>query len=162
MARLPYAAAAVEWQTYRDVRRAAACWEIDRRADAEQLLARLHSKPGPTLALLRRTSQGCRVLIELWEGLGRALEARGAWDDAQRALAQELVGVAEALRCDGWRTAPGADLAGLVAGRLAVLRRWKEQQLEPLDAARRAEAEQGPGHDPSAETLRHRRYEAAC
>src|SRR5262249_899036 len=78
--------------------RAALCWDEDRRLEAGRLAARLARAPAQTSRLLRRTKQGCELLIERWEGLERVLREAGTWTDPQRALALDLLGVPAELR----------------------------------------------------------------
>src|SRR5262249_18189916 len=67
--------------------RAQLCWDDGRRLEAEHLAARSAKDPARVSRQLRRTRQGCELLIERWEGLGRVLREAGEWTDAQRALA---------------------------------------------------------------------------
>src|SRR5262249_30999417 len=98
-------------------------WDEDRRLAAEELGAGLSNNPALVVRRLRQTSQGCDWLVEHWQGLERALKAEGRWDDRQRALALDLLGVSPELR-DGptpLDPSPGDDTpaasfqAGLVA-----------------------------------------------
>ncbi|MBY0398343.1 MAG: hypothetical protein K2X91_18000, partial [Thermoleophilia bacterium] len=71
--------------------RASVSWDEDRRAEAEDLAARLAGKPGRTSARLETTAAGCRWLIARWGDLARP------WADDQAeacaALAADLLGL---------------------------------------------------------------------
>ena len=80
------------------VNRAALCWDEDQRAEAEEIAARLKFDPARTRRRLEQNRHGCDVLIGRWEGLGRILGGSGIWDDSQRSLALDLLGVPLELR----------------------------------------------------------------
>ena len=98
-------------------RRAAACWEEDRRAEAEKLAARIAKRPEIVARELRRSAQGVDLLIERWECLADAAAQTGDWNEAQRSMALDLLGVAHDLRIGphGAGRARGAR-RGLLAG----------------------------------------------
>jgi hypothetical protein len=87
------------------------------------------------------------------------------WNDDQRALAFDLLGVPIALR-DGSDKVPAASdaegLAKLVAKEVARLRREREESLDELDLGDRAMAASGLGMAEDAETARLRKYEGTC
>ena len=74
-------------------RRAATQWDADRRREADATAAGLGKRPHEVARKLEATPQGCDLKSEWWSGLGSALEADGAWTDAQRSLALVLLGV---------------------------------------------------------------------
>src|SRR5258708_22644806 len=78
--------------------RAQLCWDQDRRLEAEDLAARLRRDPSRNALKLQRTPQGCALMIERWEALGRILRETGTWTEAQRSLALDLLGVPPELR----------------------------------------------------------------
>src|SRR5262249_43976401 len=78
--------------------RAVRCWYDDRRKDADDLGAHIARDPARIAGALNRSLQGADWLIERWEGLRDVLESNGCWNDDQRALAFDLLGVAPGLR----------------------------------------------------------------
>ncbi len=140
--------------------RAALCWDIDRECDAEDLGATLARSPAKVARKLRRTKQGCQWMIARWEGLGRVLEFKGDWDEAQRRLALDLLGLSIELR-DGPTPLDG-DRPALIRDQLSRLRSLVAQALEELDEQERAAAEVGLGPDYDKSVSLCRRYEAAC
>jgi hypothetical protein len=73
--------------------RAALCWDEDRRAEAEEIAARLGRDPARTRRRLEQDRHGCELLIDRWEALGRIVRQVGEWDDSQRSMALNLLGV---------------------------------------------------------------------
>jgi hypothetical protein len=149
--------------------RARLCWDDDRRLEAEQLAAKLARNPAATSRLLRRTKQGCELMIERWEGLGRILRETGGWTEPQRALALDLLGVPAELR-DGTTAVdpPHAEAdarafrLGVVAAELRRLGDRKAGALDRLDEDERALAETSVGAEQTPALQRLLRYEAAC
>ncbi|MEA2502149.1 MAG: hypothetical protein QOD01_2260, partial [Actinomycetota bacterium] len=122
----------------RTVDRALLCWEEDRRKAVEDLGARLPRDPARVAQALGGSRQGADWLIERWEGLGEALGTNGGWDEAQRRLGFDLLGVAPELRNGSTRVPPEADaaaLAALVEREAARLRGRRERSLDALDEA---------------------------
>jgi len=74
-------------------RRAALCWDDDRRAEAARLGARLARDPAAIAPQLRGTREGARWLAARLEALTRDREFRGAWTDDTRERALDLLGV---------------------------------------------------------------------
>src|SRR4051812_28163733 len=149
----------------RSVDRASLCWDDDRRKAVEDLAARLPKDPSRVAQALGRSRQGTDWLIGRWEGLGEALDANGAWDEAQRRLAFDLLGVAPELRNGSAKVPPEGDargLAALVARQLARLRERREEALDWLDENERAMTASGMPLEEDAPTARVRRYEASC
>jgi len=155
-----------------EVERAGLRWDEERRLDAAELGERLAKSPALTALRLTRTRHGCDWLIARWEGLARALEAKGDWDDAQRTLALDLLGLPPNLR-DG--PAPFDRLAAAAVGidtptarleflaaEIERLEALKADALDDLDAEERAAAEVGLGAETSRELRLLRRYESAC
>ena len=148
-------------------RRAAACWEEDRRAEAEKLAARIARRPEIVARELRRSAQGVDLLIERWECLADVVAKAGDWDESQRSMALDLLGVAHMLRSG--RTALDAPEGRDVASWLAEvadreLKRLLERRpaLDELDGHDEAKAILGYDVRPDAELNRLRRYEAGC
>ncbi|MFO0950793.1 MAG: hypothetical protein U0835_06480 [Isosphaeraceae bacterium] len=147
-------------------------WDEDRRFDAEETAARLGRDPARTVRRLRQTLQGCEWLIERWEGLERAVApGRGPWDDAQRTLALDLLGLPEPLRNaptpadPGEASDAGATQRTLASAHLADLRRLRDRVLLVRDDDDRYDAvcgvETGEGALQKALKLI-RRYESEC
>ncbi|MFO0951971.1 MAG: hypothetical protein U0835_12625 [Isosphaeraceae bacterium] len=146
-------------------------WTEDRRLEAEEIGARLARDPARTVRRLRQTAQGCDWLITRWEGLARALEPGRTWDDAQRALALDLMGVPASLR-DGPTAADPADgpdpavsQRALAAGQVEELRRIQTLGRTTRDAHDRTLALVGvaTGDGNLQRALRLvRRYESEC
>jgi len=143
----------------RQAARAAYSWDIDRECDAEDLGARLSRSPATVSRQLRRSKQGCDWLIYRWEGLGRILEAKGDWSEAQTRLALDLLGTPKELR-DGPSPLDG-DRPALIREQVAKLARLRAEALDELDEMDRSDAEVGLGADDKAIALA-RRYQAAC
>lgn len=148
-------------------KRASCRWDADRRLAAEELGARLAASPAIVARKLGRTRQGCEWLLERWEGLGRALEARGEWTEAEAARALDLLGTPADLR-DGPNALDREGIADLASQRREVVRaevarllRMKAEGLDDLDAHERAAAELGFGPD-DADLARVHRQERSC
>jgi len=78
------------------MRRAVNLWEVDRRAEVETIAARMESRPGLTVARLKKTFHGCSYLIERWNYLGRKMispKFTGEFDASDRAKALNLMGI---------------------------------------------------------------------
>jgi hypothetical protein len=100
-------------------------WDSNRKARAAALAGRLPADPSRVASALKSTRQGCEWLIEQWERLGDTLASHGAWDEAQRSLAFDLLGVSPVLR-QGSKALPAASdapaSAALVEAQLGRLR----------------------------------------
>jgi hypothetical protein len=145
--------------------RACLAWDLDRKAEAEELATRLPKDPGKVSAALEATRYGCEVMAERWEALGRIMEYAGAWDEAQRSMVLDLLGVHPALRVG--RTAAdapegadpiafGVELAEAEASRLRDL---KAERLDAWDETERSLAEQSFGAELTREMMLLHRYE---
>jgi hypothetical protein len=142
-------------------RRAAVCWDEDRRLAAEETAAGLSRRPSLVRQRLRQTAQGCEWMIERWAYLGGVIEEGGAWSEAQRSLAYDLLGVDPVLR-DIPLVGPEETGAELAAEQLEALRAYKAEVLDDLDSFERASAERGLPVTPCPALERLRRYKAAC
>src|SRR4051812_29059403 len=80
------------------VERAEVDWDGGRRLAAEEEGAKLARKPALVARRLRRSLQGCDWLLERWRGLAGLLRAGRDWDEAQRSLALDMLGVPVELR----------------------------------------------------------------
>jgi hypothetical protein len=141
--------------------RAAVCWDEDRRLEAEETAVGLSKRPALVRQRLRQTAQGCEWMIERWAYLGGVIEEGGAWSEAQKVLAFDLLGVDPVLR-DIPLVGPEESGAELAAEQLEALRAYKAEALEDLDGFERSAAEVGlpVGRNRALERLH--RYEAAC
>jgi hypothetical protein len=160
-----------EIQCHEYATRAQLCWDQDRRLEAEDLAVRLRRDPGRIALRLQRTSQGCALMIERWEALGRIFRETGKWSDAQRSLALDLLGVPPELRegrtpIDARESLSPDDARafrlGVVDQQIARLTQRKEEILDPLDADERTIAEAGIGAELTPALQRLHRYESAC
>jgi hypothetical protein len=148
----------------RIIDRAGHCWDRDRRGYVEDLGARLAKDPARVAWALEGTKQGADWMLLRWQGLGEVLQARGGWDEAQRRLAFDLLGVPHELRDGSLKVPPEADaeaLAGLVKAQVARLREELEESLIDLDEATQAMAAGGMPFEEDAATARLRKYDAA-
>ena len=143
-------------------RRAVICWDDDRRRQAEELGARLAQKPALVLCQLLRTKQGCEWLIARWKRLAEVVEPGGEWNEAQHALAFDLLGLdrANRPRMPHWK-GPEVELV-LARSEIVRLERLVVDKLSDLDAAEKSAAARGLEIEANAETKRRRRYEAEC
>ena len=144
----------------RSARRASTCWDADRAAMAEDLGARLAKAPSIVVHKLRTSKPGCDWLIARWEGLGRALESKGGWNESQKNLALDLLGTPAE-----FRDVPNPlldDRPALVAAEVARLEALKAEAMDELDDLDRAAAEVGLGDDLDKPLTLVHRYEAAC
>jgi len=74
-------------------RRAAGCWDDDRRVEAETLAVGLSARPALTAAKLRQNKHGALWLVDRWRGLAEAAETSGgAWSESESATAFDLLG----------------------------------------------------------------------
>jgi hypothetical protein len=150
--------------------RAALCWDEDRRAEAEEIAARLKWDPARTRSRLGQTRHGCELLIERWEGLGRILRESQDWDDSQRSLALNLLGVPLELRVGATAVdPPEGDQSEskvfrllLVEAELERLRLRKAHAFDLLDEQDRELAEAGIGAEFSKPLKLIARYESAA
>ncbi len=146
----------------RGILRAVRAWDLDRRHEVDQLGNRLARDPERVARGLRRTKHGADWLIERWEGLQRSIDTNQCWNEDQRSLAFDLLGVARILR-DGHDQVPEATdrdgLDRLVKRQIALLRHEQEVSLNALDAHERDLATHGMPLTEDAETRRLRRDE---
>ena len=157
--------AAGEARRARSMARAADCWDDDQVRLAEEAGARLARDPAVVSARLRDSVQGCHWLKARWEALERIAEATGTWDEAQRSLAFDLIGVPHELRVADPVLPEGADgptLALIARDQIAALGHRATDRLADHDEFDRRMAEAGLSFDltPPARLLR--RYHTAA
>ena len=121
--------------------RAAECWDDDRRLAAERLAEKLPKRPAVVSRELRRTKQGCALLIERWEALGEIYEVNGQFTEVQRNLALDLLGVIPELR-DG-RKKLDANPVEVMTAELALLKSRMETALDDIDIDEGSEVSEG-------------------
>ena len=149
------------------VARARLAWDIDRRLDAATLAEGLPRRPYHVVAGLEATRHGAELLAGAWHRLGASADARGAWSDAERSEALDLLGVPPGPRpAPTPADAPPGDdardhLTGLARGEIRRLEALLAGSLEELDALRRRHAEAGALVVLSAESRLVQRYEGA-
>jgi hypothetical protein len=148
--------------------RAGTSWDDDRRLAAEVLAAGLAKKPALISRQLQQTRQGCDWILERWDTLGRILESKGDWSEAQKALALDLLGTPTELRDGPTRLdpAPGqsarAHRVALVAGEIQRLKTAQETVLAGRDERDRLAAEIGLDADAPRPLALVRRYLTSC
>ena len=143
--------------------RAAYCWEQDRWMSVENFASRLSKDPQRIARGLRSSQQGADWLIERWETLGTIASEMGRWDDDQRRLAFDMLGVPRELRTITNRVPGGDDTAGLIAlveTQVARLRDDQEAVLDDLNDAERAMSMSGMPLEEDAATARLRKDES--
>src|SRR5262249_7856586 len=127
--------------------------------------ARLSRDPQRVARALEATKQGAEWSLLHWGGLADVVETNGVWDEAQRRLALDLLGVPHVLR-NGNLVLPAEDdtagLAELAESEMARLRERIENRLVPLDAATQMMAAAGMPYEEDKLTARLRKYEAAA
>ena len=142
--------------------RAETSWEFDRRKSVEDFSAKLSKDPQRVSWGLRATVQGADWLIESWEDLGDIVRKAGRWDEDERNLACDLMGIRRELRTSTLRVPAGDDapaLIALVENQLASLRASQESVLEALNEAERGMTLAGMPLEEDAATARLRKAE---
>jgi hypothetical protein len=132
--------------------RALTSWAEDRRIAAEELATKLAKKPGLVARQLRRTMQGCELVIERWRVLLRVAEAGNAWDEGQRGRALDLLGVPAEDRGQHPRVnakATAEDCAAIAREEIEHLEGRRDGYLEDDDEADRLLVESGIAFDDS-------------
>ncbi len=150
--------------------RADLCWDEDRRAEVEEIATRLVRDPARTRSRLGQTRHGCELLIERWEGLGRIIGESGDWDDSQRSMAFNLLGVPLELRSGTTAVDPPVGDQSeakvfrllLVEAELDRLRSRKAQAFDLLDEHDRESARAGIGAEQTKPLKLLPRYESAA
>ncbi|HWE37158.1 MAG TPA: hypothetical protein VG406_11380 [Isosphaeraceae bacterium] len=158
---------AVRMETARRIQasgRALSSWAEDRRVAAEELALRLARRPSLVARQLRRTLQGCELLLDRWRGLLRTAEAGTAWDESGRSRALDLLGVPvddreHHPRVHGKATAE--DLAAIARAEIEHLEGRRDGYLEDEDESDRVLVETGLAFDDSPAGRRLWGYERA-
>ncbi len=142
-----------------EMHRARLCWDDDRRAEAEELAAKLAKRPEQIYRRIARTKQGVELMIDRWRALGAILERHGEWTEAQTSMALDLLGTPRELRDP---LDPIEDPATLVAFTINSLEARLQRSLDALDAFERDASERGIPIAASRAITTLRRYENAC
>ena len=163
--RIEQCAAQLVVDLQRVIDRAEVCWDADRRMIAADLGAKLRLDPPRVAQALRNSREGADWMIARWECLGATARSGGGWDDDQRRLAHDLLGVAPELRTGNYWVPAKDDvdgLANLAARKIERLRASQTEVLDALDDASRAMSMSAMPLTEDAETARLRRYEGRC
>ena len=143
--------------------RAANFWDEERQVDAEELAGKLSRNPALIVAKLRRTLHGSFWLRERWESLEEAA-MEGVWDEKQRALALDMLGVSIEFRGSSKRLlggAPDGESQAMIARReIERIDASFENGLAYIDEREQKMAEEGVSLSVSAPARLLRRYEA--
>jgi hypothetical protein len=142
--------------------RAEYCWETDRRMSVDNYAVRLSKDPQRVARGLRKSRQGTDWLLERWEALGAIARAVGCWDDDQRRLAFDMLGIPLELRIATFNVPSADDVEGLIAlvdSQIARLRDDQEAVLDELNDAERAMTMAGMPLEEDAATARLRKDE---
>ena len=81
-----------------DVHRAEDFWDEDQVRHAAEMANQLLRDPARASLDLRESHTGCELMLGRWERLGGALEASGEWDEPQRQMVLDLLGVPAEVR----------------------------------------------------------------
>jgi hypothetical protein len=143
--------------------RAAFCWEEDRRKSVEDFAMWLSKEPERIARGLRQSRQGTDWLIERWTRLAAIAREVGAWNEDQRRLAFDMLGVPRDLRNLTIDVPAGDEATALIALAEAQIARLREDQvavLDELNEAERAQAFAGMPLEEDAVTARLRKDES--
>jgi hypothetical protein len=144
--------------------RALTCWADDRRVLAEELALKLSKRPALVARQLRRTLQGCELLLDRWRGLLRSAEGGTPWDEGQRARALDLLGAPIEDRQHHpsvHEKATAEECAAIARGEIEHLEGRRDGYLEDDDESERLLAETGLAFDDSPAGRRLWSYERA-
>jgi hypothetical protein len=146
----------------RCMERAVYAWDDDRMHHIHDLAGHLSSDCERVARALSWSKQGVEYLARHWRGLRETLAATGGWDEAQKSLAFDLLGIRQEHRAGCPRLRPDADtaeLAQLVESELARLQKRLDDFLLALDEADQAAAAVGMPVEEDGITKQLRRYE---
>jgi hypothetical protein len=142
--------------------RAERFWDLDRKEHVLNLGAKLASDPERVQFALSETKQGVDYLISAWSGLLGVLDVNEVWDEAQRSLALDLLGLRREFRNGTPLLRPdsGLDrLRGVAEAEIGRLEAWRRKLL-PSDQSERRMALEGMPMEEDGTTRRLRRYAA--
>ena len=139
-------------------------WCHDQEARALKYFARLPKDPSRMAHTLSGFKQGAELMIQKWEGLAAVAASGVDWDEEQRGLGLDLLGVSLVLRPGNKRLLPPAgDTAAQVAMAAREIARLQEKLvtwLDEQDVYSREEALAGLAPELDPTTKRLDRYEA--
>jgi hypothetical protein len=137
-------------------------WDQDQKTAALNLAARLPKDPARFAHVLAGTKHGTALLIERWDMLAQVARSCGDWDEAQRRMALELLGIPGELQAGCTAIAPPGEKEALVAlatGQAEGLRTRIAEVLEDQDAQDQADTIAGLRTPADADTRLLRTYE---
>jgi hypothetical protein len=146
----------------RVVKRALDFWDQDRKTAALNLAARLPKDPARYAHVLAGTKHGAALMIERWDSLAHVARSCGHWDEAQRRMALDLLGIPGVLEAGCTAIAPAGDKEALVAlatAQAEQLRTRIAEVLEDQDAQDQADTIAGLRAPTDADTRLLRTYE---
>ena len=80
-------------QLSEQVSQASSAWDNVTEDEIQRVNTLMNFEPAEAVRLLKRTSHGCKSLIEKWETLQEPFEAAGTWGDLERDQAIRLLGI---------------------------------------------------------------------
>jgi hypothetical protein len=99
----------------RVVERALDFWDQDQKTAALNLAARLPKDPARFAHVMAGATHGAALMIERWDMLAQVARSCGEWDEVQRRMALDLLGIPSALEAGCTAIAPAGDKEALVA-----------------------------------------------
>ena len=108
--------------------RAANAWDIDRKAEAADLISQIHKKPTQTVTKLLKSRQGVESLIHLWTGIRGVVAKNGDLDKQDRRYILDLMGYDTVFRKGDYPFDPPAD----VTDRKAFILKMIDQNIDNL------------------------------
>ena len=124
-------------------------WDLDRRLEAVTLVDKLSKRPLLYTTQLEATPHACSIKLDMWNSLGEALDANGAWTEVETTTVLDLLGVGHVMRSGRTVLDPrdGSDVTShrrnLAIREIKRLQELKETVLDPLDDLHRRQAESG-------------------
>jgi hypothetical protein len=117
----------------RVVERALNFWDQDQKTAALNLAARLPKDPARFAHVLAGTKHGAALMIERWDTLAQIARSCGDWDEGQRRMALDLLGIPSALQAGCTAIAPAGDKEALIALATGQAERLRARIAELLD-----------------------------
>ena len=154
-AKLEHASRLIIEDIDRPLFRALNFWEYDQKTNAIKMRTRLAKHPERIANALAGSKAGADLCIGYWSELAAILDSTGDWNEQQRRLAFDLLGICIELRSGSTRVPPVGDKAGLAAvaaGEIARLRQAKGDLLDDLDISSQADAAAGRPLEDDAKT----------
>ena len=161
-AKLDHASRLIIEDIDRPLFRALNFWEYDQKTNAIKMRTRLAKDPERIANALAGSKAGADLCIGYWSELAAILDSTGDWNEQQRRLAFDLLGICIELRSGSTRVPPVSDKAGLAAvaaGEIARLRQAKGDLLDDLDISSQEDAAAGRPLEDDARTKNLKRQE---